>query len=132
MIRPLKRAATTACGCTASLSAPDCLCPAIPLVKMIGRRYAVGLLSLVAHSGVIRFSELRNRLGAVSSSTLAARLRDLEKSGLIARAVYPDTPPRVEYSLTERGREVCRILASVLRRGRRAGAHRDRPRSGPG
>jgi len=55
----------------------------------------------------------------VSSSTLAARLADLEEAGLIARAVYPDTPPRVEYSLTPRGREVCGILTDFLRRDRR-------------
>ena len=86
----------------------------------MGRRYALGLLSLVANSGVVRFNELRGRLGAVSSSTLAARLSDLEKVGLIARTVTRDTPPRVEYSLTERGRELCGVLTDFLRRrGRR-------------
>ena len=108
---------TAACGCGAKLSAGDCLCPATPLAKVMGRRYALGLLSLVANSGIIRFNELRSRLGAVSSSTLAARLSDLERAGLIARTVHPDTPPRVEYSLTERGRELCGVLTDFLRRG---------------
>jgi DNA-binding HxlR family transcriptional regulator len=84
----------------------------------MGRRYALGLLSLVANSGIIRFNELRSRLGEVSPSTLAARLNDLEAAGLIARMVYPDTPPRVEYSLTGRGRELCGVLTDFLRRGR--------------
>ena len=110
---------TAACGCGAKLSAGDCLCPATPLARVMGRRYALGLLSLVANSGVIRFNELRGRLGAVSSSTLAARLSDLEKVGLIARTVSPDTPLRVEYSLTERGRELCGVLTDFLRRGGR-------------
>ena len=105
-----------ACGCGARLAAGDCLCPATPLAQVMGRRYALGLLSLVANSGIIRFNELRTRLGEVSSSTLAARLHDLETAGLIARTVYPDTPPRVEYSLTERGRELCRVLTQFLRR----------------
>jgi DNA-binding HxlR family transcriptional regulator len=86
----------------------------------MGRRYALGLLSLVANSGTIRFNELRSRLGAVSSSTLAARLSDLESAGLITRTVHPDTPPRVEYALTERGRELCGVLTAFLRRGRTA------------
>jgi DNA-binding HxlR family transcriptional regulator len=85
----------------------------------MGRRYALGLLSLVANRGVIRFNELRSRLGEVSTSTLSARLADLERAGLIARTVYPDTPPRVEYSLTERGRELCGVLTAFLRRGAR-------------
>jgi len=46
---------TAACGCGAKLSAGDCLCPATPLAKVMGRRYALGLLSLVANSGIIRF-----------------------------------------------------------------------------
>ena len=106
-----------ACGCGAKLSAGDCLCPATPLAKVMGRRYALGLLSLVANSGVIRFNELRSRLGEVSSSTLAARLSDLEAAGLLLRVVHADTPPRVEYSLTGRGRELCDVLTDFLRRG---------------
>ena len=86
----------------------------------MGRRYALGLLSLVANSEIIRFNELRTRLGEVSTSTLAARLNDLEGAGLIARTVYPDTPPRVEYSLTDRGRELCGVLTDFLRRGRKS------------
>lgn len=109
---------TATCGCGARLSAGDCLCPATPLAKVIGRRYALGLLSLMANHGIIRFNELRNRLGEVSSSTLTARLSDLEQAGLIARTVQPDTPLRVEYSLTPRGRELCDVLAGFLRRGR--------------
>lgn len=108
---------TAACGCGAKLTAGDCLCPATPLAKVMGRRYALGLLSLVANRGTVRFSELRSRLGEVSSSTLAARLSDLEAAGLIARTVYPDVPPRVEYSLTPRGRELCRVLTGFLKRG---------------
>jgi DNA-binding HxlR family transcriptional regulator len=110
--------APATCGCGAKLSAGDCLCPATPLARLMGRRYALGLLSLIANRGTIRFGELRSRLGRVSSSTLAARLSDLEAAGLIARDVHPDTPPRVEYSLTPRGREVCGILTAFLRRGR--------------
>ena len=107
-----------ACGCGARLAAGDCLCPATPLARVMGRRYALGLLSLVANRGTVRFNELRSRLGEVSSSTLAARLSDLEGAGLIERAVHPDTPPRVEYSLTARGRELCGVLTDFLRRGR--------------
>lgn len=117
---------TATCGCRAALADGDCLCPATPLAKLIGRRYALGLLSLIANRGTIRFTELRSRLGDVSSSTLAARLSDLEEARLIARTVHPEVPPRVEYSLTPRGRQLCSILTDFLRRG-----PRDAPRHPP-
>src|SRR5262249_33609898 len=112
-------AKTEACGCGARLAAGDCLCPATPLARIMGKRYALGLLSLIANGGRIPCKEQRSRLGEVSTSTLAARLSDLERAGLIARVVYPDTPPRVEYSLTPRGRELCGVLTDFLRRGSR-------------
>ena len=115
------------CGCGAALADGDCLCPATPLAKLIGRRYALGLLSLIANRGTIRFTGLRSRLGDVSSSIVAARLSDLEEARLIERTVYPETPPRVEYSLTPRGREFCGILTDFLRRGPGGGS---RPSSG--
>lgn len=104
------------CGCGSGLAASECLCPATPLAHVIGRRYALGLLSLIANRGTVRFTELRSRLGDVSSSTLSARLADLEHAGLIARRAFAETPPRVEYALTPRGREFCRILTDFLRR----------------
>lgn len=107
-----------ACGCGAALAAGACLCPAMPLARVIGRRYALGLLSVIANRGTVRFGELRGRLGNVSSSTLATRLSDLEEAGLIARTVVPDTPPKVEYALTPRGQELCAVLVRFLRRGR--------------
>jgi DNA-binding HxlR family transcriptional regulator len=109
---------TATCGCGAALRDGDCLCPATPLAKLIGRRYTLGLLSLIANRGTVRFTELRSRLGGVSSSTVAARLSDLEDASLIKRTVHPETPPRVEYSLTARGRELCGVLTDFLRRGR--------------
>ena len=112
------------CGCGAALADGDCLCPATPLAKLIGRRYALGLLSLIANRGPIRFTELRSRLGDVSSSTVAARRSDLADARLNDRTFYPEMPPRVEYSLTPRGREFCSILTDFLRRGPRDASRR--------
>lgn len=100
------------------MAASHCLCPATAVARLIGRRYALGLLSLISSRGAVRYTELRRRLGGVSSSTLAARLSDLERAGLVVRTVHPSTPPRVEYALTGRGRELCAILTDFLRRGR--------------
>ncbi len=57
-------------------------------------------------SGEVRFNELRRLIPKASQKMLSQHLKELEKAGLINRTVYPETPPRVEYSLTELGREL--------------------------
>jgi DNA-binding HxlR family transcriptional regulator len=105
---------TTTCGCGSGRVSSDCLCPLMPLTKLMGRHHALGLLSLIASHGTVRFGELASRLGDVSSSTVAARLADLREAGLVERTVYP-RPPRVDYSLTRRGRELCRRLPGLFK-----------------
>ena len=60
-----------------------------------------------------RFNELKRRIEGISATSLAERLSEMEKQGVVARRVYPETPPRVEYSLTEKGRELKKILADL-------------------
>lgn len=63
--------------------------------------------------GTKRFSELRRSVGSVSQKVLTANLRQMERDGLVHREVYPEVPPRVEYSLTEKGASVVPILQSI-------------------
>ncbi len=60
-----------------------------------------------------RFNELKRRIDGISSTSLAERLTQLEKLGVIQRKVIPDTPPRVEYSLTIKGHELYAILEDL-------------------
>jgi DNA-binding HxlR family transcriptional regulator len=60
-----------------------------------------------------RFNELKKRILGISATSLAERLIDLERRGIIARKVYPETPPRVEYSLTEKGWELHSLLSQI-------------------
>jgi DNA-binding HxlR family transcriptional regulator len=60
-----------------------------------------------------RFNELKRRINGISATSLAERLSKLEKEGIVQRSVYPDSPPRVEYSLTEKGHELHRILEEL-------------------
>lgn len=60
-----------------------------------------------------RFNELRNRLNGITHTTLTKQLRELEADGIIARTVYPVVPPKVEYTLTEKGRSFVPILMEM-------------------
>ena len=57
-----------------------------------------------------RFNELKRRIEGISATSLAERLTELDRLGVVSRRVYPETPPRVEYSLTEKGNELKRVL----------------------
>ncbi len=60
-----------------------------------------------------RFNELKRRIDGVSATSLAERLGELEKQGVVARKVFPESPPRVEYSLTPKGQELKKILGEL-------------------
>jgi DNA-binding HxlR family transcriptional regulator len=60
-----------------------------------------------------RFNELKRRIEGISATSLAERLTELERLGVVARTVYPETPPRVEYSLTPKGVELKQVLSEL-------------------
>ena len=63
--------------------------------------------------GTKRFGELKKSIGNVSQKVLTAQLRQMEDSGLLTRTVYPEVPPRVEYTLTDLGRSLQPILDAM-------------------
>jgi DNA-binding HxlR family transcriptional regulator len=81
--------------------------------SLLERRWTVSIL-YASHEGAVRFNEFVQALGTVPPATLTARLSELEQAGILARAVVDARPPRVEYRLTERGREL-RALVDALR-----------------
>ncbi len=103
------------CGCADTISNEiiECICPATGLVQIIGRKYALRLLSIIGDFKKIRFNDLKNAMNDMSSSTLTIRLAELERAFLIKRLTYAETPPRVEYELTEEGKELRRSLFSL-------------------
>jgi DNA-binding HxlR family transcriptional regulator len=104
-----------ACGCadTKPLGANECMCPATGLVQIIGRKYALRLLTVIGKHRSIRFNELRAAMGDMSSSTLTIRLTELERTGLVERHTYSEIPPRVEYTLTTEGKKLRESLFSL-------------------
>jgi DNA-binding HxlR family transcriptional regulator len=81
-------------------------------VELIGGRWTGAVIRLL-HNGRMRFAELRAAIPDISDRMLSERLRELEGEGIVARIVVPETPVRVEYELTEKGRALEHALAAV-------------------
>lgn len=91
-----------------------CYCPLDDVIDAMGKRYSMRIIAVLGANGPTRFSELEERLGVTSSSTLTERLEELAAAELIERRSFDEVPPRVEYSLTRRGREFEERLHSLL------------------
>ena len=73
------------------------------------------LIPLCCSTNPVRYIKFRNTLKGFSSKTLAARLKELEGSGVLERKSYNETPPRVEYNLTDKGQELVESVIDLLR-----------------
>jgi DNA-binding HxlR family transcriptional regulator len=94
-------------------------CPPLPeeirrAADLLERRWRVSSL-YVSHEGAVRFNEFQQALGTIPPATLAQRLTDLEAAGVLERAVIDDRPPRVEYRLTRRGRQLRSLVNALTR-----------------
>lgn len=87
-------------------------CPIDLVLHVIGARWTVPIVKDLS-KGARRPSELSKTLKGISPKTLTERLRDLEKWGLVDRKAYEEIPPRVEYSLTERGQELLYVMEAL-------------------
>lgn len=87
-------------------------CPVETTLSLIGDKWKVLILRDLM-PGTKRFGELKKSIGSVSQKVLTAQLRDMESNGLVTRTVYPEVPPRVEYSLTALGRSLKPILDAM-------------------
>jgi DNA-binding HxlR family transcriptional regulator len=87
-------------------------CPAETTLKILGGRWKLMILRELC-GGASRFSELRRGLKGISEKVLTQHLRELEKDGIISRKIYPEIPPKVEYSLTPAGTSLKPIIEAM-------------------
>lgn len=87
-------------------------CPVHYVLSYIGGKWALLILREL-FQGNRRTNQFLTALPGISTKTLTARLRELESYGLVKRTVFPEVPPRVEYSLTAKGREIQPIMAAL-------------------
>ena len=79
-------------------------------LSLISGKYKPVILYCLMEYEPVRFNQMQRYLGRVADKTLSQNLKELERDGLIRRRMYPEVPPRVEYSLTERGASLVAVL----------------------
>src|SRR5215831_5570599 len=85
----------------------------VSLLKVLGRRWALLVLMNLNTKKAIRFNELKRLIPGISSTILADRLNELEREDLISKKIYPEIPPKVEYSLTAQAKELTIIFKEL-------------------
>lgn len=88
-------------------------CPVRDVLDRVGDKWSL-LILLNLESGECRFNELRRRIGDISQRVLTETLRAMERDGYLTRTVYPVSPPKVGYGLTEQGRSVLTPVRGLL------------------
>lgn len=89
------------------------ICPIRNVIARFGNKWAFLVLLILDEGGVVRFNELSRRIPDVSSRVLSGTLKTLEADGLVARKVYPEVPPHVEYRLTDTGRSLMPLISQL-------------------
>ena len=89
------------------------VCPVETTLMLISNRWKVLIIRELL-DGTKRFGEIKKSIGNVSQKVLTANLRSMEESGLLTRKVYPEVPPRVEYTLTETGYSLKPVLDAMV------------------
>lgn len=91
----------------------DIRCPLEYGLAMFGGKWKSRIICVLSSDKRLRYSEIRRGMHNITDAVLSATLKDLIEDGMISRKSYDEIPPRVEYSLTEKGRSVVPILQSI-------------------
>lgn len=88
-------------------------CPVETCAGLIGSKWKLLIMRDLLLQETMRFKELQRSIGGVSQKVLTANLRSMEEAGLVVRRVYAQVPPRVEYSLTDLGKELRPVMDAM-------------------
>lgn len=93
----------------------DIRCPLEYGLEIFGGKWKSRIICVLAEKGTLRYSEVRKEMGNITDAVLASTLKELIANEIVLRKSYDEIPPRVEYSLSEKGKSVIPILQSICR-----------------
>ena len=94
-------------------------CPVTVTLAVIGGKWKPLILFHLLNDGVHRFAELRRKMPGISERMLTQQLRELEADGIVHREIYPEVPPKVEYSITAYGETLRPVSEAMCHWGRK-------------
>ena len=97
----------------------DNICPITYALSFIGQKWKIPILWHLADEGTLRYNKLKRGVYGITNMMLTKSLQELEENGLIARKQYDSIPPKVEYSLSERGKTLIPVLKDLDAWGKR-------------
>lgn len=86
-------------------------------LSMVGGKWRLVILYWLVEYDTIRFNELQRKIGTITYKTLSSQLKEMEQDGLILRKEYPQIPPKVEYSLSEKGKSLYPLMEAMCQWG---------------
>ena len=95
----------------------DIRCPLEYGMELFGGKWNSRIICVLAALGTLRYSELRREMGNITDAVLASTLKGLIANGIVERKSYDEIPPRVEYSLTEKGRGLLPVFFEISKWG---------------
>ena len=99
------------------------LCPIARTLDIVGDSWTILILRDLVVGGARKFQDFERSLKGISPTTLSARLKRLEEAGIVERRFYEQHPPRAEYLLTDRGKDLRPVLKALLEWGQRYTKH---------
>jgi DNA-binding HxlR family transcriptional regulator len=88
-------------------------CPTRQVVSTIGDKWTLLVLYALENAGTLRFSQLQRAVEGITQKMLTQTLRQLERDGIVSRYVHATVPPRVDYALTDLGRSLSGVIATL-------------------
>lgn len=92
-------------------------CKAAPMLEWLGNKWALVVLVKISENEPMRFNEMYRNIPSVSEKVLSQVLKQLTTDGIIERQLYPDVPPRVEYSITDLGKTLLPHVEALIKWG---------------
>lgn len=86
-------------------------------LSVIGGKWKMVIIYLLAENQQVRFNQLKRQIGTITYKTLSSQLKELEQDGMVIRKEYPQVPPKVEYSLTEKAKSLLPAMEKLCEWG---------------